>query len=59
MGYKEKYDEWLQNLDSNDSLYKELLNITEDEYHQILQSTLEISKKLRSGYFTKTVMKKI
>ncbi len=31
MGYKEKYDEWLQNLDSNDSLYKELLNITEED----------------------------
>ena len=31
MGYKEKYDEWLQNLDINDSLYKELLNITEED----------------------------
>ena len=31
MGYKENYDEWLQNLDSNDSLYKELLNITEED----------------------------
>lgn len=31
MGYKEKYDEWLHNLDSNDSLYKELLNITEED----------------------------
>ena len=46
-------------VDSLNDLHDQLLNITEDEYHQILQSTLEISKKLRSGYFTKTVMKKI
>ena len=46
-------------VDSLNDLHDKLSQITEEEYNQILQSTLETSKKLRNGYFTKTVVKKL
>ena len=46
-------------VDSLNDLHDKLSQITEEEYNRILQSTLETSKKLRSGYFTKTVVKKL
>ena len=46
-------------VNSLNDLHSKLVDMTEEKYDSILQSTIETSKKLKEGYYTKKVIQEI